>query len=105
MMPIRTVPRSPGRIGRGQGGAGFGEQGLAGVGELHAVRGAVEQPAAEFAFQAADRDRQRRLDQVQPGRGAGEALLLGDGDEVFQLPQLHSCSTFMNVMTSFRWTS
>jgi hypothetical protein len=48
---------------------------------------------------------------MQPGRGAGEAALLGDGHEVFQVPKLHvvllphSCSSLMIPIDFLRWTS
>ena len=38
--------------------------------------------------------RQRGLREVQPGGGAREVQLLGDGDEIAQLAQLHRCSNY-----------
>jgi hypothetical protein len=45
---------------------------------------------AEIALQPLDLSRQRRLGQVQASRRATEAALLGNGDEVFELTQIHA---------------
>ena len=65
------------------------EQHLAGGRELDAARGAVEQRLSELGLEAADLLRERRLGDVQAFGGAAEVPLLGDGDEVAQVPELH----------------
>ena len=65
------------------------EQHLAGGRELDAARGAVQQRLPELGLEAADLLRERRLRDVQPRGGAAEVALLGDGDEVAQVPELH----------------
>ena len=71
-----------------QGGAGGLEQRLAGLGELDAARRAVEQRHADLLLEPGDRGAQRLLGDVHAARGAREVQLLGDGDEVAQVPQL-----------------
>jgi hypothetical protein len=81
--------RVPARLDRGQRVARLAQQRPPGVGQPHPMRGPLEQPGAELALQRPHRDRQRRLNHCQPLRRPGEAALLGDRDEVLQLPQLH----------------
>jgi len=50
---------------------------------------AREQGDAEFLFEAADRQRQRRLRDGEPLRGAAEVQFLGQRGEVAQGAQLH----------------
>jgi hypothetical protein len=52
--------------------------------------GPVEQRLAEFAFQPLDLGADGRLRDVDALSGAGEIGLLGDRDEIFELPQFHS---------------
>ena len=54
--------------------------------------GAIEQLLAELALQAADLRAHTRLGDVQPLRGAREAPVVGNGDEVLELAQLHNRS-------------
>ena len=49
----------------------------------------VEQRLADLFLELADLVRQRRLGDVHPRRRPGEAQMLGDGDEVAKMPQLH----------------
>lgn len=44
----------------------------------------------QLLLQLADPGAETGLGQMQPGRGAGEAALVDDGDEVAQLPELHN---------------
>ncbi len=53
------------------------------------ARAAVEEEDAELVFEQADLARERGLGQVEPVGGPGEALLLGHGQGVGQLVQLH----------------
>ena len=50
----------------------------------------LDKLGAGFALQLPDLLRQRRLRDVQAGGGAAEVPLLGDGDEVPQMAQLHA---------------
>ena len=75
-------------VDRAQGGAGGLEQRLAGLGELDAAGGAVQQRHAELLLQARDRGAERLLGDVHPPRGAREVQLLGHRDEVAQVAQL-----------------
>ena len=97
-MPILTVPRTPalhgrdrvpGGLDRGQRVPRLGQQRPSGIGQPDPVRGPLQEPGAEFALQRPNRDRQRGLNHPQPLRRPGEAALLGDRDEVLQLPQFH----------------
>ena len=65
------------------------EQYLAGGRELDAARGAVQERLAELGLEAADLLGERRLRDVKPRGGSAEMPLLGDGDEVAQMPELH----------------
>ncbi|MCY1182798.1 hypothetical protein D9M73_233760 [compost metagenome] len=60
-----------------------------GRGQGDAAVGAVEQARADFLFQRLDLLAQRRLGNAQLSGGAAEMQLLGDGDEVTQVTQLH----------------
>jgi hypothetical protein len=62
---------------------------LAGGGEVHPPGGPVQQPHAELLLELADLLGQRRLGHVQALGGAAEVALLGHGDEVVELPDLH----------------
>ena len=65
------------------------EQHLAGGRELDAAGRPVQQRLAEFGLEAADLLREGWLGDVQPRGGAAEVALLGDGDEVAQVSELH----------------
>ncbi len=54
------------------------------------VREPVEHLPTQFVLQVPDGMRQRRLGHVQRLRGSGETAVLGDGQEVLQLPPLHT---------------
>ena len=58
-------------------------------GDRALARAPVEEQHAELVLEQADLARQRGLGQVQAGGGLGEALLLGHGQGVGQLVQLH----------------
>jgi hypothetical protein len=59
-----------------------------GAGRVRRSATRLEQPHLQLVLHLRDRPAQRLLDQVQPPRRAGEAQVLGDGDEVAQLSQL-----------------
>jgi hypothetical protein len=56
----------------------------------HLAAGAVQQLLAKLMLEPADLRRDGRLGDADASRGAGEAALLGDCDEVFELAQLHN---------------
>ena len=55
----------------------------------------VEQGAARFLFQLGDNVGHGGLGHIQALGGAGEAALLADGAEHFQLAQVHDALLFM----------
>ena len=61
-------------------------------GEAHHClsRAAIEQEHPELALDKPDLAAQRGLRQVEPGRGACEALLVGHRKDIFELAQLHA---------------
>ncbi len=64
-------------------------QDVAGVGQRPVAGGALEEHFAEFGFELGDGLRDSRLGSVQPGGRAGEAALFGDGQEGFELEEVH----------------
>jgi hypothetical protein len=50
---------------------------------------ALEQPDTELGFQPPDLCREAGLGNPQALRGAGEASLLGDGDEITKMAEFH----------------
>ena len=62
----------------------------AGSCQLDAAGAALQQFDPDFQFQISDLSAQRRLRRVQPPfGGVGEAALLGDGDEITKVAELH----------------
>src|SRR5262249_10327707 len=84
---------APGQVGgalrRGQGAARLAEEGDAGVGQAAPAVRAIEQADAELVLERADLLAERRLRHVQAGGRAREVQLLGDGDEVAEVAELH----------------
>ena len=79
-------------LGRGQRRPGVRQQRLSRAGEAHAALVAVEERLAELALQAADLRADRRLrDRHADGRPR-ELALLGHGDEVRELAEVHKRS-------------
>jgi hypothetical protein len=72
-----------------QSGSGLDQQPFAGGGEPHRAPAAVEQLDAEPALEPLHLLAHRRLHDVQAVGRPAEVQLLGDGDEVRELPQLH----------------
>jgi hypothetical protein len=87
--PGGALGRAPRALRLGERQACFREEGEAGGGELHAARDAREERRADVALEVADLPAQRRLGDVQARRRAAEVQLLGDGDEVAQVAELH----------------
>ena len=86
------------RAGLGAGGLDVGQDALhegeqrlavGGEGDRALAGAPVEERHAELVLEQADLAAQAGLGQVQAGGGPGEALLLGDGEGVGQLVQLH----------------
>ena len=74
-------------LGRGIGGGaqqrlGAGQEECPGIGELAALRGAVDQAGTHLLFEVADLPAQGRLGDVQGLGGAAEVPVLGDHREV-----------------------
>ena len=65
---------------------------------------AHEQRGAHLVLERADGRAQAGLDDVDPGRGPGEVQLLGNSDEVGQLPKLHQSMISMLISESNCWT-
>ena len=96
--PMRTSPESssPARIRSRQAVVHLAQrlgriaqEGLAGLGEHHALADAVEQELPDLFFQLPDLVRQRRLRDVHALGRAGEGQALRQRDEVAQVPQFH----------------
>ena len=62
----------------------------AGLGQLDGAARPVQERPAQLAFQVLDLLRERRLGDAEAFRGAPEVPLLGDGDEVAEVAQLHA---------------
>ena len=66
------------------------EEALAGGEEADAAGCPLEEAGAELVLEAADLPAEGRLRDVEAASGAGDVLLLGDGDEVAELGEAHS---------------
>ena len=64
---------------------------FAGVGEGAVAGRALEEDFAELALELGDGLRDGGLGAVQAGGGAGKAALFGDGEEGFELEEVHWC--------------
>ncbi|SOZ29428.1 conserved hypothetical protein [Cupriavidus taiwanensis] len=64
-------------------------KGPAGRGQPHAAAVAVEQPRPDRGLELLDIERQRRLRNGQPARGAAEVQFLGQHEEVTQVAEFH----------------
>jgi hypothetical protein len=85
--------RAP-RAGRGcrrflQDAAGAGQESLADGGRVHTARGAVEQGGADLPLERGDLLGQWGLRDADGLGGAAEVPVLGQGEGVAQMPQLH----------------
>jgi hypothetical protein len=67
-----------------------GEERRTDRGQRDLTRGAIEQLLAELGLEPADLCADARLRDVQPLGGAREVRLVGNGDEVLELSQLHN---------------
>jgi hypothetical protein len=91
-------------VGCGERTAGRRQQRAAGLSEHHVPTVAHEQRGAHLVLERADGRAQAGLDDVDPGRGPGEVQLLGNRDEVGQLPKLHQSRVSMMISESKCWT-
>ncbi|AMA58857.1 hypothetical protein BCCGELA001_22995 [Bradyrhizobium sp. CCGE-LA001] len=66
------------------------QHGVTGLRQLDLAAGPVEELGPELGFERLDVLAERRLREVQPPGGEGEAALLGDRDEIPELAQIHS---------------
>src|SRR6185312_3766264 len=88
--PRREIAAGRSRSLRGhQRGARPVEEELAGLGQIHAARVALEQTDAELALEPADLRRQSGLGDPELLGRAREAALLRDRDEVSKVTELH----------------
>ncbi len=72
-----------------QEGAGFAEKNGAGVGEADSLAVPVEEDGVELIFHLFDGATEGGLGDAESGGGFGEAEFFCDGDEVFELPEVH----------------
>src|SRR5712675_592092 len=83
----------------------FGQQRFARLGQLDAARLAPEQLHFELGFERADLLAQWRLLDAESFRRAGDMPLLGDGDEITEVPQFHlRYSDNMDRASVIYWT-
>jgi hypothetical protein len=73
---------------RRQNAPRIGEEGRAALGQLH-FSTAREQRAADMGFQRADAHRDRRLGDIEPGGGLGEAAVAHDPVKAAELVDIH----------------
>ena len=76
----------------GEDPAGPGDEQLARGGDRDRSRRPLRERDADLILQAPDLLGEGRLRDVLPGRGAGEAALVGERDEVAELPEFHKHS-------------
>jgi hypothetical protein len=89
-LATRCAPRRfEGPIKLRENRAPMGEKCVTRVGELNAARLAAKKLHIEFAFDRLDALAERRLLHSQPFRGARDVALLGDCNEVAEMPELH----------------
>src|SRR5690606_24742080 len=81
---------------RQQRASGFGQRDLA--------ADAVEQPSSQVLLQRGDALAHRRLGEVQPLAGRGEAAALCDGQECLQAGQFHPVAPVMLWMKNMNWS-
>ncbi len=80
------------RLHLGQHTLGVRAQRATGLGEAHAPAHTLEQRRAELGLQAAHLLGERRLGQVKLARSGAERAVLGGGEEVRELLQIHRLS-------------
>jgi hypothetical protein len=93
-----------GQVVEGEEGSGVHQEPLAVRGERDLAGGAGEQPPAELPLEPGDVAAEGLLGQVEPGGGAGEVQLLGNGDEMTQQTQVQLTRHRPGTSTSTRLT-
>jgi hypothetical protein len=88
--PDQLLHLAAGGLDVGEDAARDRQQRGTGRGERDRAAGAVEQRGADVALQAVDLLAQRGLGDAEVGRRACEVTLIGDGDEVQELLELHA---------------
>ena len=91
-----------GGVDRVEGRPALAQQHRPGLGQRDGAAGAFQQRHSEPPFELPDRPRQRRLGHPEPLRGPPEVQLLGDGDEVAQLPRLHTATVLRSIPARYR---
>jgi hypothetical protein len=65
--------------------------------ELHGARGSDKERIPDFFFQVPDLLRQRRLRHMKPAGGAAEMQLLGNGEEIAQVAEIHMTIVLIGI--------
>ncbi len=94
--PARFVGDGMDRIDRlvhaKQNGPRFVQENLAGLGQGERLGRAAEKFHTELGFEIANLAAQRRLRDMEPGRGARDVLFLGHDDKIAKMSQFHGAS-------------
>jgi quercetin dioxygenase-like cupin family protein len=82
------------------------EKGAAGIGQLDAARLATKQLHVKFLFDRLDQLTEWRLLDAEPIRRSRDVVLLGDRDEISEMPEFH-CHMLqhMNIAEAILWLS
>src|SRR5262249_35060810 len=81
----------------GDQGPRFFQEHASGIGQLHASLRPVKKGGLQLSLEAPDLLAQGRLRDAQPRGGAPKMELLGDGEEVTQVAELHAATHITNV--------
>src|SRR5205823_2989842 len=91
----RVAGGGPGVVCGRENGAGAGEQLLSGLSQVDASPVAHKQLNAELMLQRTDLRAQWRLRDMQPRGRPCKIEILGDGDEVAKVAQLHAANPYI----------
>jgi hypothetical protein len=72
-------------------------------GRVNAARKALKQPNAKLLLQELDLLAEGRLCDAQLFGGAREAAVIGDGNEIAQMPEFHVYPPHMDVTAEIYW--
>ena len=89
---------------RRERGLGMWQEGTAGLGQPCVAADAFEHRRTEFVLENAEAAADRGLRAVQPPAGAGEAAEFGDGDEGFDLVDVHRSGILMLMQNTMHLT-
>ena len=81
------------------------QEGAAGLGQPCVAADAFEHRSTEFVLENAEAAADRGLRAVQPPAGAGEAAEFGDGDEGFDLVDVHRSGILMLMQNTMHLTT